>query len=167
MQSPLMRVAGSGLAVFLFCGTAAANTLSDTYFSAFTNPPGFEFSFLSRIVNEVDFYKNFDSCATLAMAALNELEKQTRASYTACRENSECHQRAKDVQTVVNLRIKVRDLGKYIDATRSKNAPDFVTSDVGQIAILQYNVSNQLQIPVSRNPEFIREIGILQSVPCR
>ena len=163
MQSTLMRLAGPGLPMFIVSATVTANTLSNTYYSAFAEPQSFEFLLFERLTKDADFHKKFDTCWKLAPAALNNLEKQNRASYSACKENSECQQRARDVQTVINVKSKAGDLAVYIKAMRSKNPPDFASSKVGQMAFMQQKGAG---VPVNRIPEFKREVAILQVLPC-
>lgn len=159
----------SVLVVFflMLTSTATANTLSDTYYQAFVNPHGFDGYLNDEVVLNQDYYKDFESCSSLSFGIMTEMEKQLHQKYSVCPNNAVCTQIAKDIQSVVSLRINVKNLVSFIQTTKSNPQARFLDSQIGHAAITVYNFHRQMGIDLRRNPEFIKEIGILSSTPCR
>jgi hypothetical protein len=160
MQSR-MRLAGAGLAIFLFGGAAGANTLSDAYYAAYTDPDSFDSGYLRKVAGQ-GFYTNFYNCSALTIAILNNLVRQTQASHKACTNNSQCQQRARDAQNAGYFRDKLQALDEYIKTTHSKNGPSFLQSRAGTWA-------KQMQaspVPIAQLPLFRGEMAQLQAVQC-
>ena len=161
--------------VFLVVVSNAAvtgpNALATAYHEVFTNPEGID---LFVIGLDGSFYRKFEACSKMSEPVLNQLEKQLRGQYGACDDNWRCTQLAKDIQTVLNLRTKVRALGAYLKATESDSAPSFEQSEIGKIAGQIFSAFKSLGVPddqlpafIEKNPEFQREMGILSAIPCR
>lgn len=153
--------------ILVLCSNTTANSLSDTYFQAFVNPHGFDSCLNDEVVLNQDYYNNFETCSSLAFPYLLEMEIQLRQQYSVCPNNAICTQIAKDIQTVINLRIKLRKLVAFINTTINNSQARFLNSPIGQDAISIYNFHQQIGIDLRQNPEFVREISILSLIPCQ
>jgi hypothetical protein len=147
--------------------TATANTLSDTYNHAFVDPHGFD-KYLDVVffVNK-DYYEDFERCSSLSFKIMEQMERQLRQKYSTCRNNAECTQIAKDIQSVVDIRVNVTNLVSFIHGTKSNPQTRFLDSQIGQAAIYVYNFHRQRGIDLRRNPEFIKTIKFLSNIPCQ
>ncbi len=154
------------LTMFLLSGTAIA-TLSKTYYTAFVNPHTFDGLLKDELVNNQNYYDQLEFCSQVAPQALAKLENQLRQQYSVCPNNARCTQLAKDIKTVMDLRIKTRDLMKFIGAKRSNTQLRFLDSNIGHTAIFLYDFHKNMGIDIRNNPTFIQEIGILDSIPCQ
>lgn len=143
-----------------------ANRLSETYRAAFLDPAAFELTLLSHVTQDQQYFAKVDHCFGLAEPLLRQLEQQRRAEHQACTNNAECGARAKEVTIVAQMRIKVRDLHRYLVAARTPSPPSFLDSEIGQTAMTTYNAHRALGVSLAGNPVFIQEIAVLSSVPC-
>lgn len=162
----LVTIALTALSLFLFPGTAIGNALSEAYSLAFVEPRKFETLLRFKVKDDAHYLEKFSTCFKLAIPTLNAMENQDRERHRSCRDNRECSQVAKDIQTVLNLRLKVRDLDKYVRATQKTPAPEFLTSDIGRMAMSQLAFHEKMGIDIRKNPELVREIGVLHSLSC-
>ena len=162
MQSASLRAAACAVVLFLVCGTSAANTLSDAYYVAYSNPDSFELAVNSEIGSNKDFFKNYYACSVLARATLKNMEQYGHAKYAACDENSVCHKWAKEVQAIENLRLKVGALDEYINARQAKKPLPYLQSQAG-IWAEQMKAS---PVPIQQLPLFQGEIAMLRSISC-
>lgn len=150
----------------VFSSNAAANSLSDTYYRVFADPHGFDSYLNDKVVLSQGYYQDFERCFSLSIQVLTEMEKQLRQRYSVCANNAECTQIAKDIQSVMDLQLNVKNLWNFIRSTEANPQARLLDSPIGQAAITVYNVHRQMKIPLSRNPEFMRQIGVLSSIPC-
>lgn len=137
--------------VFLLSETAIANTLSDTYYQAFVDPYGFDGYLNDNVVLDPDYYDKFDNCFQPTISILNRMENQLHQQHSTCPNNAVCTQIAKDIQSVINLRLNVRNLDIFIRSTRSDAKRRFQNSDIGRAAITVYNFHRQRGIVLRRN----------------
>jgi len=145
----------------------AANTLSDTYYQAFVNPHGFDGYLNDEVVLSEDYYTDFERCSSLSFRMMAEMEKQLRQRYSVCPNNAVCTQIAKDIQSVIDLQVNVKNLRSFIRSTKSNPQARFLDSQIGQAAITVYNFHRQMGIDLGSNPEFTKGISILSSIPCQ
>jgi hypothetical protein len=153
--------------IFLFSGTAIANTLSDTYYQAFVDPHGFDGYLNDNVVLDPDYYGKFENCVQLAIRLLNEMEEQERQRYSTCPNNAACTQIAKNIQSITALQLNVKNLGEFVRATDSNAQLRFLNSEIGRAALTVYNIHTQMGIDIRRNPEFVKEVGTLSGIPCQ
>jgi len=153
--------------ILLFSGTAIANTLSDTYYQAFVDPYGFDGYLNDNVVLDPDYYGKFRNCFQLTIGILNEMENQERQRYSTCPNNAVCTQIAKNIQSITDLRLNVKNLEGFISATRSNSQLRFLESEIGRAALTVYNVHRQMGIDLRRNPEFVKQISIMSGITCQ
>lgn len=155
------------LMFFVAAPAGAANTLSNTYYTAFASPYTFDNLLNRELSNDPNYYSKFERCSQIAPPALVGLERQLNQEYSVCPNNARCTQVATDIQTVTQLEAKVKALITYIDARRRNSQLRFVDTDVGKAAVFLYNFHRNNGIDIRNNPVFIQEVGILGSVPCQ
>ena len=156
-----------GLVLFIFASPTTASTLSNTYYTAFTDPYGFDAKLNSEFANSPYYNNNFMDCLQTANQSLARLERQLRQEHSVCPNNARCTQLAKEIKNVMDLRLNLGNLGKYISAKRSGSTLSFPNSDIGQAATYVYNFHRNNRIDLLKNPVFTQWMGILNSIPCK
>lgn len=150
----------------VFLATARANTLSDTYYQVFTNPHNFDGYLNDQVVLNQSYYSNFNSCLSLSSGIIDQIENQLNGQYQNCPNNSVCTQIAQDIQLVRSLRVNLQNLSAFIHSTVNNPNARFLNSRSGRDAILLYNNTTGMGIPLPRVPAFIKQINTLNSIPC-
>lgn len=153
--------------IFLLSGTASANTLSDAYYQAFVTPHEFDVNLYVNVVNESDYYNKFKNCSQLAIGILNGMENQERQNHLTCPDNATCTQIAKNIQSIMDVRLNVRNLEAFVLARETNDQLNFLDSEIGRAALLVYNYHQKLQLDIRQNPVFVMAGGILSVVPCQ
>lgn len=147
--------------------TATANTLSDTYYQAFVDPYGFDGYLNDNVVLNPDYYNNFEKCFQLTIGILNETENQERQRHSTCPNDAVCTRIAKNIQSIIALRLNVRNLDSFLRATRSNAQLRFIDSEIGRAALTVYNFHRQGGLDIRRNPEFVKTVRTLSGIPCQ
>lgn len=151
----------------LLSSTATANTLSDTYYQAFVDPYGFDGYLNDNVVLNPDYYNNFKNCFQLTIGILNEMEKQERQRHSTCPNTAVCTQIAKNIQSITAIRLNVRNLERFLRATRSNAQLRFIDSEIGRAALTVYNFHRQMGLDIRRNAELVTSVRTLFGVPCQ
>lgn len=147
---------------------ASANTISNTYSKAISNPHRFQYWLNQELANSnFAYYRHFEGCYQVGSGALDALERRVEAEYRTCSSDSECHETAKDVQLVRELRHNVNNLEKYISDAKDGNRRNYLDSEIGRAAVYINNLHKRLGIRLDRNPSFLRQLDILSNIPCQ
>jgi hypothetical protein len=155
------------LSISLLAGAAVANTLSDAYYQAFTDPRAFDGYLNDNVVLDSEYYDRLESCYQPTIDILDRMEAQERQQHQNCPNNAACTQIAKNIQSITNLRLNVKDLQSFLRSTKGDSQLKFLNSKIGRAALTVYNANRQYGVDPRRNPEFVKQIGILSAVSCQ
>ena len=146
---------------------AAANPLSDAFYTAFTNPGGFDAYLHSERLRHEGYLEALERCYLKAIPLLTIIERRENRRYSSCYYNNECHRMAKKLQAIKELRLNIEELYAYVKNAIKNNRMGFSDSSIGKAAFITYNFHRKNYMDIRTNPVFRFQLSVLSSIDGR
>lgn len=143
---------------------AKANTLSDAFYTAFTDPKGFDTYLKSEILHHKDYLIAFEQCYFKAIQLLTIIERRENQRYSSCYHHRECYQAAKKIQSIKELRFNIEELFAYVKAATKNKELGFSNSSIGKVAFIRYHFHRKNLTDIKKNPAFRSQLSILSTI---